>query len=245
MINLDMFNAAFFISLFSIIMIDIVLAGDNSIVIAMAVQSLPQNQRFKGILLGAMAAVGLRVIFTFFAAKLLLIPFVKLVGGILIIWIAIKLMTGMESEHKNSAPAKTLWNAVGVILVADLTMSIDNILAVAGASHGNFFLLLFGLGLSIPLVVGASTLIAKLMDKFPLIVWAGAIILGKVGGEMCVTDPVIVSRILTPLNLIEMRHGTMTANHTLVLITEISLAAMIVIVSLLIKKGQKKKNTTS
>jgi len=183
-------DAAFFSALMSIIVINLILSGDNAVVIALAVKNLPKRQRLWGIILGSGLAVLLRVVLTFFAAKLLLIALLKFFGGALILWIAVKLFTsGHGEEHVEAAAG--LWQAVKVILIADLVMSIDNVLAIAGASKGNMFLLLFGLGTSIPLVVGTSALLSMLMDKYPIIVTIGAAILGKVGGEMMITDPFI------------------------------------------------------
>jgi YjbE family integral membrane protein len=233
---LDFFSAGFLMNLISIIMIDLVLAGDNSIVIAMAVQSLPKKQRFNGILFGALAAVVLRVIFTFFASQLLTISFVKLVGGILILWIAIKLLHEEGDEEKKREGAKSIWGAVWMIIVADLTMSLDNILAVAGASHGNFALLLFGLGLSIPLVIFASSLISKLMERFKIVVWIGALILGKVAGEMIATDPWIVDNFWDKLNLVEIKNTIKMANHIVVWSAEIAGVGAVLLFSTLWRK---------
>lgn len=181
-------DAAFFSALMSIIIINLILSGDNAVVIALAVKNLPKKQRMWGIILGSLLAVLLRVVLTFFAAQLLLISFLKFAGGILILWIAVKLFTsGHGEEHVEAAGG--LWQAVKIIIIADLIMSIDNVLAIAGASKGNMFLLLFGLGTSIPLVVGTSTLLSMLMDKYPIIITIGAAVLGKVGGEMIITDP--------------------------------------------------------
>ncbi len=183
------FDLAFLSSLFSIVIIDLILAGDNAVVIAMAVRSLPQEQRRKGILFGAGAAVLLRVALTFFVAQLLNISYVKMVGGVLILWIALKLFIEGVPEDEHERRATTIWQAIKVIVIADITMSLDNMLAVGGASHGNMFLLLFGLGLSIPFIVFTSNLLSMLMDKYPIIIYIGAAILGKVGGEMMITDP--------------------------------------------------------
>ena len=184
------FDWAFVSALFSIVIIDLILAGDNAVVIAMAVRSLPREQRRKGILLGSGAAVLLRVLATFFVSQMLRIPFIKLVGGALILWIAVKLFVEGSPEEGGDREAANLWQAVRIIVIADITMSLDNMLAVAGASHGNMFLLLFGLSLSIPFVVLTSNLLSMLMDRYPLIIYLGAAILGKVGGEMMITDPV-------------------------------------------------------
>ena len=184
-------NLQFFTSVLSIILIDLVLAGDNAVVIAMAVRRLPRSQRLKGIFFGAGAAVVLRVILTFFVAQLLRISFVKLVGGAVILWIAVKLFVEGEGEADAGKEAGSLWQAIRLIVIADITMSTDNVLAVAGASHGNLFLLIFGLIVSIPFVVFTSNLLSILMDRFPVIILIGAAILGRVGGEMMITDPFI------------------------------------------------------
>ncbi len=185
------FDWAFFSGLLSIVIIDLILAGDNAVVIAMAVRSLPREQRRKGILLGAGAAVLLRVILTFFVSQMLQIHYLKLVGGALILWIAVKLFVEGAPEATHERTAASIAQAIRIIVIADITMALDNMLAVAGASHGNLFLLLFGLGLSIPLVVFTSNLLSLLMDRYPIIIYVGAAILGKVGGEMIVTDPVV------------------------------------------------------
>jgi YjbE family integral membrane protein len=185
------FTWDFWFAIISIIMINIILSGDNAVIIAMAVRTLPKHQRLQGIAFGAGAAVVLRIIFTFFAAQLLQIQFVKFVGGAVILWIAVKLLVEAAPCDEEEKQCKTIWQAVWVILVADVTMSLDNVLAVAGASAGNMFLLVFGLGLSIPIVVFASNLLSALMDRYPIILYLGAAILGRVGGEMLVTDPFV------------------------------------------------------
>ena len=186
-------NGGFYLASLTIILIDILLSGDNSVVIAMAVHSLPPGKRIKGILIGTSGAVLLRILFTWFASNLIQTPFLKLAGGILILWIAIKLLIeDAEKGPDGVKKAATLWHAVWMILVADFTMSLDNVLAVAGASKGNMTLLWLSLGLSIPLVIFSSTILSKLMNRFPLIVVVGAALLGKVGGEMIFTDPAII-----------------------------------------------------
>lgn len=186
------FNWEFLTRLLSIVLIDLILAGDNAVVIAMAVRSLPRKQRTRGIAFGAGAAVILRVTLTFFAAQLLQISFIKFFGGAVILWIAVKLFVEGAPQEDVKQEAKSLAQAIWIIIIADLTMSTDNVLAVAGASEGNLFLLLFGLALSIPFVVFTSNLLSFFMDKFPFIIYIGAAILGRVGGEMMVTDPFIV-----------------------------------------------------
>ena len=186
------FSLKFFLAVGSIVLIDLVLAGDNAVVIAMAVKNLQGKKRTLGIMLGSGGAVVVRVACTFVVAQLLNMQYIKLIGGAVIIWIAVKLLTeGAEEEHAGKE-VNSLWQALWVIIVADLSMGIDNMLAVGAASHGNLFLLLFGLILSIPFVVFMSTMLAKLMDRFPIILWLGAALLGKVGGEMMATDPFVV-----------------------------------------------------
>lgn len=189
--GLDKLDWAFFLGILNIVIIDLILAGDNAVVIAMAVRSLPRKQRQWGIILGAGAAVVLRVVLTFFVAQLLEIQFIKLTGGVLIAWIAVKLFVEGAPEQ-GDREAKTLLQAMWLIMVADITMSLDNVLAVAGASHGNLFLLMFGLALSIPFVVFTSNLLSMLMDRYPIIIYIGAAVLGRVAGEMIFTDPAVV-----------------------------------------------------
>jgi YjbE family integral membrane protein len=189
------FSWDFCLGFLSIVLIDLVLAGDNAVVIALAVKTLHGKQRRIGIILGAGGAVALRVCLTFFVSHLLEISFIKLFGGMLILWIAVKLFIEGAPEDKFKQEATTFWQAIRIIVIADIIMSTDNILAVAGACKGNFFLLLFGLALSIPFVVFTSSLLSMLMDKYPIIVWIGAAVLGRVGGEMIITDPWVVEKI--------------------------------------------------
>ncbi len=178
----------FFARLASIVLVDLLLAGDNAVVIAMAVRTLPPAQRRKGILLGAGAAVALRVLLTFFVSQLLQVSLVKLGGGLLILWIAVKLF-GSGEEDGPRRDARGVGDAVKLIVLADITMSLDNMLAVGGVSHGDPVLLGIGLAVSIPFVVFTSDLLSRLMDRFAWILYVGAAILGKVGGEMIMTDP--------------------------------------------------------
>jgi YjbE family integral membrane protein len=176
---------------FSIVLIDLLLAGDNALVIAMAVRALPARQRRIAIAWGAAAAVILRIAITVVAARLLSIEFLQLIGGALVLWIALKVLTDADSPPDAAAAHGSLLQAIWLIVFADITMSIDNILAVAGAAHGSVPLIVFGLCVSIPFVVFASNLIATLMDRYPVIVYLGVGILGKVGAEMMMTDPFI------------------------------------------------------
>jgi len=186
-------DVAFLSSLFSIVIIDLILAGDNAVVIAMAVRSLPHEQRRKGIIYGSLAAVLLRVAITFFVAQILTMNYVKLVGGLVILWIAVKLFVEDEEAEETHHETASLGHAIRLIVIADITMALDNMLAVGAASHGNLVLLIFGLGLSIPFIVFTSSLLSTLMDKYPVIIYIGAALLGKIGGEMIMTDPVVTN----------------------------------------------------
>ena len=183
------FTWEFSVAVMSIVLIDLVLAGDNAVVIAMAVKNLEGKKRKLGIILGAGGAVFIRVICTFLVAQLLKMQFVKLAGGAVVIWIAVKLLTEGTRNECHGKECSSVWQALWVILVADLSMGIDNMLAVGAASHGNLFLLLFGLALSIPFVVFMSNLLSRWMERYPIILWIGAAILGRVGGEMMISDP--------------------------------------------------------
>jgi len=196
-------NMEFAVALLSIMFVNIVLSGDNAVVIAMAVRSLPDKQRKQGILYGTGIAVLLRIVLTFFAAKLLDIPFMKLAGGILIAWIAVKLFLEEGTEENAENKPKNVWKAITTILIADLIMSVDNVLAVAGASRGNLTLLIIGLGMSIPIVILASSFLSRLMERFPVIIWIGAAILGKVAGSMIMEDPMVEKMFHNPGQLVD------------------------------------------
>jgi YjbE family integral membrane protein len=182
----------FLLSALSIVLIDLLLAGDNALVIALAVRALPPKERRIGIIGGAGAAVVLRVGLTAIAAQLLTIHYLQIAGGLAILWIALKVLIDASAEPEDVPGPKSFWQAVWFIMVADVTMSIDNILAIAGASRGHFWLIVFGLALSIPFVVFSSNLLSRLMDRFPALIYIGAGILAKVGGDMIMTDPFVV-----------------------------------------------------
>lgn len=183
----------FLVAVISIVFIDLLLAGDNALVIAMAVKSLTGRERHMGLACGAGAAVVMRVGLTLIAARLLTIPYLQLAGGILVIWIALKVLRD-ASDPPDAAPSpKRFWEAIWYIALADLTMSTDNILAIAGASKGNIYLILFGLAMSIPFIVLSSNFLAEVMDRYPMTIFLGAGILGKVGGDMILTDPAAVA----------------------------------------------------
>ncbi|HTO12709.1 MAG TPA: TerC family protein [Candidatus Binatia bacterium] len=181
-------SVAFWILLLQIGYLNLLLSGDNALVIALAVRALPRHKRVLGQLWGAAGAVVLRLLFLGIVMYLLEVPFLKLVGGLLLIWIAFKLVqseSGAESEVKHGA---SLWDAVWIIIVADVTMSLDNVLAVAAAARGNFVLIVLGIALSLPIVVWGAGWLARLMNRYAWIVWLGGGILGKVAGQMILED---------------------------------------------------------
>lgn len=180
----------FWVALFQIILINIVLSGDNAVVIALACRSLPAQQQKKAIMFGSVGAIVLRVILTFFAVYLLTLPYLKLVGAVLLLWIGVGLLKG-EDDDEDIAGNDGLVAAIKTIIIADLVMSLDNVIGVAAAAKGNVPLLVIGLVISIPLIIFGSTLILKLMNRFPIIITAGAALLGWVAGEMAVGDPAI------------------------------------------------------
>ena len=195
----DFFTAHFWVAVGQIIMIDILLGGDNAVVIALACRGLPPHQRTKGIIWGTAGAIVLRVILIAFALALLQIPFLKFVGALLLIWIGVKLIAPEdEDSHANMQSSDKLWGAIKTIIVADLVMSVDNVIAIAGAAQSagekhQLPLVIFGLLVSIPIIVWGSQLVLKLMDRFPIIITLGGMLLGWIAGGMLVTDPVFAN----------------------------------------------------
>ena len=182
---------AFWIGLMKIIGVNIVLSGDNAVVIALAARSLPPKQQKQAILWGAGAAVVLRIVLTVFAVALLALPWLKIVGSLLLFWIGIKLLVPEEDTDDINA-SDNLMAAIKTILIADLVMSLDNVIAVAAAAGGSMTLLILGLAISIPLVVFGATLLVTLMERYPVIITVGAALIGLVAGEMLVTDPIVL-----------------------------------------------------
>ncbi len=178
----------FWIGLIKIIWINIILSGDNAVVIALAARSLPPEQQKKAVLFGSGAAVVLRIALTVVAAKLLALSYLQIIGGLLLLWIGVQLLGNEEDGEGESKEYGSLMSAVRTILIADLVMSLDNVIAVAAAAKGDTVLLILGLAISIPLVIFGSTLMIKLMDRFPIIVTLGAALIGWVGGETIVSD---------------------------------------------------------
>src|SRR6266571_1684244 len=183
----EVLSQAFWIGLLKIIGVNIILSGDNAVVIALAARSLPQKQQTQAIFWGAGAAIVLRIILTLFAVALLTLPWLKLVGSLLLFWIGVKLLIPEEDDAEIAASDQLL-SAIKTILVADLVMSLDNVIAVAAAAGGSVVLLILGLAISIPLVIFGATLLIKLMERFPVIITIGAGLIGWVAGEMLVAD---------------------------------------------------------
>jgi YjbE family integral membrane protein len=200
----EFLTAHFWLAVGQIIMIDILLGGDNAVVIALACRSLPPEQRRKGIIWGTAGAIVLRVVLIAFALALLSVPFLKLVGALLLVWIGVKLLLPEQDDgHANIQSSDKLWSAVKTVIVADLVMSVDNVIAIAGAAQGageqhQLALVIFGLLVSIPIIVWGSQLVLKLMDRFPIIIVAGGMLLGWIAGTMAVTDPALVDAAAMP-----------------------------------------------
>jgi YjbE family integral membrane protein len=188
----------FWVAVGQIIMIDILLGGDNAVVIALACRQLPPHQRTKGILWGTVGAIVLRVILIFFALTLLAIPFLKIVGALLLVWIGVKLLMPQDGDgHGDIQASDKLWTAVRTVVMADLVMSVDNVIAIAGAAQNasadhQLGLVVFGLLVSIPIIVFGSQLVIRLMDRFPMVITLGGMLLGWIAGSMAVTDPAVV-----------------------------------------------------
>lgn len=184
-------TTVFWVGLWQIILVNIVLSGDNAVVIALAARSLPPRQQKLAVFWGAGAAVIMRIILTIIAVEMLKWPWLKLIGAALLLWIAVKLLLPEDGDDGDIESSDNLWSAIKTILIADLVMSLDNVIAVAAAAKGSLTLLVLGLAISIPLVIFGATMLMKVMDRFPIIITIGAGLLGWVSGDMAVTDPVV------------------------------------------------------
>lgn len=192
----EFMHASFWLAVGQIIMIDILLGGDNAVVIALACRNLPPKQRNLGIIYGTAGAIVLRVILIAFALALLAVPYLKLVGAVLLLWIGVKLLQPEGEDAHNISSSDKLWGAVKTVIIADLVMSVDNVLAIAGAAQGageghQLPLVIFGLLVSIPIIVWGSTFVLKLMERFPIVITLGAMLLGWIAGQMAWTDPAL------------------------------------------------------
>lgn len=210
----EMGQATFWVALLKIMWINILLSGDNAVVIAMACRSLPARQRMWGMVLGAGVAVLLRVVFTVVIASLMSLPYLKIVGGIALFYIAVKLLVPEHEDESETEAAEHLWRAVRMVAIADIVMSLDNVIAIAAAAGDNTALLILGLAISIPLIVAGAALIMSLLDRFPILIWAGAALLGWIVGEVVATDPV--------------SHGYLSANFAPDMLHKIEIACGIV-----------------
>src|SRR3954468_3619067 len=202
------------LKILQIIWINVILSGDNAVVIALACRGLPANRQRMGMVLGAGVAVGLRIVFTVGVVYLLATPFLKIAGGLLLFWIAVKLLLEDEEEQEGKiAETDRLWHAVRTIAIADAVMSLDNVLAIAAVAKDSMFLLILGLTISIPLIVAGAALIMALLSRFPVFVWLGAGLLGWVAGQMLITDPWLAGQMLITDPWLDERLGTSFAHR--------------------------------
>jgi YjbE family integral membrane protein len=190
---MDLGTPQFWLAALEIIVINILLSGDNAVVIALACRNLPAQQRKWGVFWGAVGAIVLRIILTFFAVSLLQLSYLKIIGGLLLLWIGIKLIAEEDSEEGHDVQASDkMFSAIRTVVIADLVMSIDNVLGVAAAAKGSLLLLIFGLVVSVPLVIGGAQIIMRLIERFPVLIVAGGGLLGFVAGEIAIEDSAIV-----------------------------------------------------
>ncbi len=219
-------SAAFWAALGSIILANILLSGDNAVVIAMAARSLPAHQQKKAILFGSAAAIVMRIVLTLIAVEMLKWPYLKIIGGLLLVYIGVSLLLeDDDGGDQGTAVNNGLMTAIRTILVADLVMSLDNVLAVAAAAKGNTVLLVLGLGISIPLIIFGSTLLLKVMERYPIIITLGAALLGFLAGEMLLTDPAV-----------NQHFGEQS--HTVVNIAGAIGAVLVVVIGILLQRRQ-------
>jgi YjbE family integral membrane protein len=199
----------FWIAVLQIIWINILLSGDNALVIAMACRGLQPRQRVWGMILGAGVAVVLRIIFTGIVATLMLLPYLKLIGGLALFYIATKMLVPDDPDEDSVEAVEHLWRAVWIVAVADIIMSLDNVIAIAAAAKGSMSLLVIGLAISIPLIVAGAAIIMALLDKFPILVWAGGALLGWIAGDVIATDPAVVGFIGSSIGAASMHNFEM------------------------------------
>src|SRR5215467_482776 len=188
----EVMTSQFWLGLGAIVWVNVILSGDNAVVIALAARALPEKQQKQAVFWGAAAAVVLRIVLTVVAVELLRLPYLKIIGGALLLWIALKLLMPEDNDGDDVVSSSHLMGAIKTILIADLVMSLDNVIAVAAVAKGSFVLLVLGLLISIPLVVYGATMLMRLMDRYPAIITIGAALIGFVAGEMAVTDPVVI-----------------------------------------------------
>ena len=220
--GLDLTSPLFWSAFGSIVLANIVLSGDNAVVIAMAARTLKPNQRAKAIFWGTAAAIVMRILLTVVAIQLLSLPYLKLIGAVLLVYIGVDLLKGEGEEDGGGKEVNGMFAAIRTILIADLVMSLDNVLAVAAAAHGNVPLLVLGLLISIPLIIFGATLLTKVMERFPIIITVGAALLGFLAGEMLVTDPAVTARFGAASHTTELVAGAIGAALVVALGTYLS-----------------------
>lgn len=186
-------NPAFWLAALQIIWINVLLSGDNAVVIAMACRTLEPKQRLWGMILGAGVAVLLRIAFTGVVTQLMELPFLKFIGGIALLWIAVKLVVPEQEGEGKVEAADNLWRAVRIVAIADIVMSLDNVIAIAAAAKGSWLLIIFGLAISVPMIIAGAALLMAILERFPILVWAGAALLGWIAGEIMIEDPAVMS----------------------------------------------------
>jgi YjbE family integral membrane protein len=236
------FDTQILLQVLQIVWIDLLLSGDNAVVIALACRSLPPGQKRLGIFLGAATAVGLRIVFALIISRLLELPFLRIAGGLLLIWIAVKLAVGEEEGAHDIRESTSLWQAVRTIAIADAVMSLDNVVAISAAAHGNPWLFVFGLLLSIPLIMIGSALIMAIVERFPVFVWAGALLLGWIAGEMLVSDPLVVGQLATTASQLitpDEAHGGVLAPAAGLLYTAAVVGAILVVTIAIVLRRHK------
>jgi integral membrane protein, YjbE family len=220
---MEVTSAAFWIALIQIIWVNILLSGDNAVVIALAARSLPEQQQKKAIVIGSVAAICMRIVLTLVAAQLLLLPWLKTIGALLLVYIGVSLLLPEKEDTGQDKAHGSLAAAIRTIMVADLVMSLDNVVAVAAAAMGDTVLLVIGLAISIPLVIFGSSLLLRVIERFPLIVWVGAALLGFIAGEMLVGDPALDA----PLHQVDNVLGV--SHHQLAIIFGLAGALMVLV----------------
>ena len=224
----EMMRPAFWLAALQIMGINILLSGDNAVVIALAVRALPRRERFWGMVLGAGAAAVLLIVFTGIVATLMKLPYLKLAGGLALFWVAIKLVSPQAHDSEDTPEAvEDLWRAVRVVVVANIVMSLDNVIAVAAAAKGNYVLLGLGLAVSIPVVIAGSALFLAIIERFPIVVWGGGALLGWIAGGLLPEDPIIAA------------HFSEATAETLEVVCGIAGAIIVVLVGLYLVKSRR------
>jgi YjbE family integral membrane protein len=194
--NIDVSHPAFWVAVVQIILINVLLSGDNALLIAMACRGLPQRQRLWGVVIGAGVAVILLIVFAIVVTRLMQLPYLKLIGGLALLYIAARLLLPQRGDSNEVEANAHLWRVVQVVVVADMIMSLDNVIAIATIARGDFILLAVGLAISIPIILAGTALVLVLLERFPILVWAGAALLGWIAGDVIATDAAVSSRVI-------------------------------------------------